>query len=241
VRTMDWQPSEDLIKWGEEHFASMAVDSIWSPDDSGVTFRKTDDKTYALVYRMNHPVSEQHYERLTILLKECGYTVEEPDDVQVVTPPLNPQAQAHMEFERRQEIARAWVCECGYPLANCDLEGATAEYVETVDAQTDTNETVPIDLWRYMLKCSNCGKVNSVDPDDFHLLAGDELFMQWTSSDKQYIALTRAQLKDFADAGLFDEGYGNNITVLGQERNGERVPPWLWGLSVIHSPLDEEE
>ena len=238
---MDWQPSEELIKWGEEHFASMAVDSIWSPDDSGVTFRKTDDKTYALVYRMNHPVSEQHYERLTILLKECGYTVEEPDDVQVVTPPLNPQAQAHMEFERRQEIARAWVCECGYPLANCDLESATAEYVETVDAQTDTNETVPIDLWRYMLKCDNCDKVNSVDPDDFHLLAGDELFMQWGSKDGQYIALTRAQLKDFADAGLFDEGYGDNITVLGQERNGERVPPWLWGLSVIHSPLDEEE
>ena len=206
MRTMDWQPSEDLIKWGEEHFASMAVDSIWSPADSGVTFRKTDDKTYALVYRMNHPVSEQHYERLTILLKECGYTVDEPDDVQVVTPPLNPQAQAHMEFERRQEIARAWVCECGYPLANCDLESATPEYVETVDAQTDTNETVPIDLWRYMLKCSNCGKVNSVDPDDFHLLAGDELFMQWGSSDRQYIALTRAQLKDFADAGLFDEG-----------------------------------
>ena len=58
MRTMDWQPSEDLIKWGEEHFASMGVDSIWSPDDSGVTFRKTDDKTYALVYRMNHPVSE---------------------------------------------------------------------------------------------------------------------------------------------------------------------------------------
>lgn len=238
---MDWQPSEELIKWGEEHFASMAVDSIWSPDDSGVTFRKTDDKTYALVYRMNHPVSEEHYQRLTILLKECGYTVEEPDDVQVVTPPLNPQAQAHMEFERRQEIARAWVCECGYPLANCDLEGATAEYVETVDAQTDTNETVPIDLWRYMLKCDNCDKVNSVDPDDFHLLAGDELFMRWDSSNKKYIALTRAQLKDFADAGLFDEGYGDTITVLGQEINGERVPPWLWGLSVLHSPLDEEE
>ena len=237
MRTMEWQPSEDLINWGNEHFASMAVDSIWSPDDSGVTFRKTDDKTYALVYRMNHPVSEEHYERLTILLRECGYTVEEPDDVQVVTPPLNPQAQAHMEFERRQEIARAWVCECSYPLANCDLDNTECEYVETVEAQTDTNETVPIDLWRYMLKCSNCDKVNSVDPDDFHLLAGDELFMKWNG----YIALTRAQLKDFADAGMFDEGYDNGITVLGQERNGERVPPWLWGLSVIHSPIREEE
>ena len=65
--------------------------------------------------------------------------------------------------------------------------------------------------------------------------------MQCGESYRLYFALTREQLKDFADAGLFDEGYGDNITVLGQERNGERVPPWLWGLSVIHSPLDEEE
>ena len=154
----------------------MTVNSIWSPDDSGVTFKKTDEKTYALVYRMNHPVSEQHYDRLKILFRECGYVVEEPDDVQVVTPPLNPQAQAHMEFERRQDIARAWVCECGFPLANCDLENHTAEYVETVEAATDTNETVPIDLWRYKINCGQCDTEISIDPDDFHLLAGVEFF-----------------------------------------------------------------
>jgi len=146
-----------------------------------------------------------------------------------------------MEFERRQDIARAWVCNCGYPLANNQLENAKAEYVETIEAQTDTKETVPIDLWRYMLSCNECGEEISVDPDDFHLLAGDELFMRWTSSTHRYSALTRMQLKDFADAGLFDEGYSHTITVLGQERNGERVPPWLWGLSVIHIPIDEEE
>lgn len=247
MRTMDWQPSEDLIKWGEEHFASMTVNSIWSPDDSGVTFKKTDEKTFALVYRMNHPVSEQHYDRLKILLGECGYNVEEPDDVQVVTPPLNPQAQAHMEFERRQDIARAWVCECGFPLANCELENHTAEYVETVEAATDTNETVPIDLWRYKINCGQCDTEISIDPDDFHLLAGDELFMQWTSSTHNYVALTRAQLKDFADNGMFDltdsGGYPDFITVLGQKCNDEPVPPWLWGLSVLKNKKDitEEE
>ena len=238
---MDWEPSEELLNWGREHFASMSVNSIWSPDDSGVTFRKMDEKTFALVYRMNHPVSETHYERLKILLQECDYIVSEPDDVEVVTPPLNPQAQAQMEFERRQEIARAWVCNCGYPLANNELENAKAEFVETVEAQTDTKETVPIDLWRYILSCNECSEEISVDPDDFHLLAGDELFMRWSSSTHRYSALTRMQLKDFADAGVFDNGYSHTITVLGQERNGERVPPWLWGLSVIHIPIDEEE
>jgi len=248
VRTMEWQPSEELIDWGKEHFANMTVNSIWSPDDSGVTFKKTDEKTFALIYRMNHPVSETHYERLKILLDACDYVVEEPDDVEIVTPPLNPQAQANMEFERRQDIAKAWVCECGFPLANNELENNTAEYVETVEAETDTKETVPIDLWRYKINCAQCNEEISIDPDDFHLLAGDNLFMQWTSSTHNYVALTRMQLKDFADNGLFDltddGGYPEFITVLGQKKNDESVPPWMWGLSVMANKnviLKEEE
>ena len=248
MRTMEWQPSEELIDWGKEHFANMTVNSIWSPDDSGVTFKKTDEKTFALIYRMNHPVSETHYERLKILLDACDYVVEEPDDVEIVTPPLNPQAQANMEFERRQDIAKAWVCECGFPLANNELENNTAEYVETVEAETDTKETVPIDLWRYKINCAQCNEEISIDPDDFHLLAGDNLFMQWTSSTHNYVALTRMQLKDFADNGLFDltddGGYPEFITVLGQKKNDESVPPWMWGLSVMANKnviLKEEE
>ena len=55
------------------------------------------------------------------------------------------------------------------------------------------------------------------------------------------------QLKEFADNGLFDltegGGYPDFVTVLGQKCNGESVPPWMWGLSVLKNKKDitEEE
>lgn len=32
---MKWEPSRELIAWGEEHFSGMPLDSVWAPDDSG--------------------------------------------------------------------------------------------------------------------------------------------------------------------------------------------------------------
>ena len=41
VRTMDWKPNEDLIKWGNEHFKALSAKPMWTPQDSGVQFMKT--------------------------------------------------------------------------------------------------------------------------------------------------------------------------------------------------------
>ena len=62
-----------------------------------------------------------------------------------------------------------------------------------------------------------------MNPDDYHLLAGDEYFMRWRVDDShQFMALTRAQMKDMQDAGIL------NGEVLGSNLNGKKVPPWLW-------------
>ena len=113
------------------------------------------------------------------------------------------------------------------------------EYVETIDAETSNGGTTPIDLWRVVLSCDNCGKDNTIDPDDFHLLAGDDEFMRWRNGDKEYIALTREQLKDFADAGMFDEGYSNHTRPSWAFRGEDRVPPWL-GISCLIKNSTEE-
>ena len=62
VRSMDWQPSEELIAWGNEHFGGMPVDSVWSPDDSGVQYRKMSETSYALIFMLNHPLAQEHHE-----------------------------------------------------------------------------------------------------------------------------------------------------------------------------------
>jgi len=241
VRTMDWQPSKELIQWGNEHFGMLAKDSVWSPEDSGVQYRKMDDNKFALIFMLNHPLAQEHHEKFSLLMEACGYEVEKPDGLQMVTPPLNPIQQAEMQHEMRQKIAETWACECGFPLANCDLEQRVDEYVETIDADVGDGQTTPVDIWRCIIQCSACGTDLSIDPDDYHLLAGDSLFMSWTSSTHHYTALTRAQLKDFADAGLFTDGYSANITVLGEKVGDEKVPSWLWGISVISKELNDEE
>ncbi len=242
VRTMEWQPSEELIAWGNEHLAKIPVDGIWSPDDSGVQYRKMGENKYALIFMLNHPLAQEHNDKFTLLMETCGYEVEKPDGLEMVTPPIDPAAQAEMNFQNKQAIAQSWTCECGFPLANNDFSKSVAEFVETIDADTSNGNTTTIDLWRVMLSCISCGKDNHVDPDDFHLLAGDDEFMRWRIKDTEYIALTREQLKDFADAGMFDDGYPTHtVTVMGKMKDDERVPPWLWGISCLIRKIPTEE
>jgi len=230
----DWRPSEELVAWGNEHFGKMPVDSVWSPDDSGVQYRKMSETNYALIFMLNHPLAQEHHEKFTLLMKACGYTVEKPDGLVMETPPIDPAAQAEMNFRKKQELAQSWTCECGFHLSSNDFSKALYEYVETIDSQNSDGGAVPIDLWRVVMACGGCGKHLTVDPNDFHLLAGDDEFMRWRHGNQQYIALTREQLKNYADEGWFDAGYSNtHITVLGKFRNGVRVPPWLWGITCF--------
>lgn len=242
MRTMDWKPNEDLIKWGNEHFKALSVDAMWTPQDSGVQFMKTAEDTFQLVFMYNHPTAREHYEKLSLLLKECGYKVLQPDDVEVQTPPLNPQMQMQMEHEHKQKVAQGWKCQCGYPLANNELEKNVLEFVETIDAELDDGTTAPLELWRYIVPCNQCGDDISIDPDDFLLLAGDEAFMKWNNGEESLQALTRNNIVDLAEAGCFDESVPPFITLLGKTYKDEKVPPWMWGTTVriVHHGGEEE-
>jgi hypothetical protein len=128
---MEWQPSEELIAWGNEHFGKMPKDAIWSPDDSGVQYRKMSHTAYALIFMLNHPLAKEHHEKFTLLMEACGYTVEKPDGLEMVTPPIDSMAQAEMKFQAKQEVAQSWTCECGFPLANNDFSKSVYEYYNT--------------------------------------------------------------------------------------------------------------
>lgn len=227
MRTMDWQPDEEMLTWGRENFLAIPVEGIWSPEDAGVTYKKVKENTFALMMMYNHPDSQQHHERLKVLMGECGYEVLEGDG-EMVTPPLNPQSHIEQEFMIKQERARNWLCpDCDYPLANCDLETRDDEYVENVEAELSNGEHADIELWRCTIKCSGCDTDINMDPSDYHLLAGDSSFMRCEINNKTYIGLDRKQLKELADAGVL-EGQ-----VIGGKVDGHKVPPWMWGMYCL--------
>jgi hypothetical protein len=152
-----------------------------------------------------------------------------------------------MHYQQKQELAMGWKCDCGEPLANFELENRTDEYVETIEAQLDNGQSAPLQLWRCHITCPSCETDVAMEPDDYHVLAGDELFMQFTNMTARYTALTRMQNKDLAESGMFKgkplNDKGSMFCVLGETYEGERVPPWLWGCLVVrtHLPNEEEE
>ena len=85
-----------------------------------------------------------------------------------------------------------------------------------------------------------------MEPQDYHLLAGDELYMTWHTDNHTYKALTRIELKERADKGyLTEESLNDNSLyhVLGSDHDEGKVPPWMWGLLVERTTRkkDEEE
>ena len=75
VSTMEWEPSEALVAWGNEHFGKMPVGSIWAPDDSGVQYQKLGETSYVLIFLLDGPLAQEHHEKFTILMKACGYVL----------------------------------------------------------------------------------------------------------------------------------------------------------------------
>jgi len=172
---MNWQPTTEMITWGKEHLGAIPVDGVWSPEGSGVQYRKTAENTFALMFMYNHPECEVHHERYREIITACGYDMLEGDGVQKITPPLDPMARMQQEFEMKQEQARGWLCpSCEYPLANCELDEREDVFVETIDAELTGGDSTEIEIWSCNIKCTQCDEEIKMNPDDYHLLAGDE-------------------------------------------------------------------
>jgi hypothetical protein len=247
VRTMseesEWTPSEEDIAWTKEHLLHIGVDGVWSPENCGVTYVRQDENTFALMRMVDHPSAVKHHANFKKLFEACGIELLEGDGAVLVPPPLNAEEGAQQRFEEKQQIARGWKCECGTPLANFDLSKRVDKYIENKEILLSNGDTTMVELWCCDITCPNCDTVVSMDPDDYNLLAGDDLFMTWFDSQGgEHVALTRMQIKELADAGI-------DGTVLGSKspNTGDPVPPWMWGtytlyrLPEIIEKADEEE
>ena len=241
----DWQPESELLTWAKQHFESIPVNGVWSPDSTGVQYMKTDEKKWSLMSMYEHPESKDYHNKMIILMNAVGYEIATPDGFETITPPLDPSHQAKMHYQQKQELAMQWKCDCGEPLSNFDLENRTDEYVETIEGQLDNGQSTPLQLWRCHITCPTCEADVPMEPDDYHVLAGDGLFMQFTNMTARYTALTRMQNKDLAESGMFVgkplNDKGSMFCVLGETYEGGRVPPWLWGCLVVRTHLPSEE
>lgn len=227
----DWEPSEDMIAWAKEHFANIGIGGAWSPDGSGCTYVRKSENTWSLARIMDHPTATSHHIRFKTLFKLADLEILEGEAIHF-PPPKSPEEGAKQRFDEKREIALNWRCECELPLAEFDLTKRTDVFIEDKEVQLSNGDTSPVQIWACRITCPSCENEVEVDPDDYHLLAGDELFLQWGDREGgTYKAQTRMEICDLADAGIMGVALGKML--MGTD---EKVPPWMWGTYCVYHP-----
>ena len=103
------------------------------------------------------------------------------------------------------------------------LESAWPEMIAQVEGPRGSK---PTGVWAYKTTDPRTGGRISVDPEDYLLLMGDELYMRFQSGQRRYYAMTRDEMAESIDRGDAESG---QAAVIGTQVDGEMVPPWMWG------------
>ena len=212
----------ELKVWMLEHFGRMAPGAVWRPEGTGLRYRKTGDDVLTLDHRIDHPDSIHHHERIVRLMALVNLRVED-DEVMVTPAALSAEDAFRQEMQERQAIAASWTTENGIPLKDLPLEDAYPEYLGEREVLLDDGETSTIEDWGIAVPDGD-GDVVMMNPDDYNLLAGDDLFMRYKNEFGYLTALTRQQMFDMSERGELGVLVGGTCP-----DTGEKVPPWMWG------------
>ena len=212
----------ELQVWMLEHFNKMAPSAVWSPEGTGLRYRKSGDDVLTLDHRVDHPDSIHHHERIVRLMASVNLRVE--DEGAMVTPAaLTAEDAFRQEMQERQTIAASWTTEDGTRLADLPLEQAYPAYLGEREVLLDDGETSTIEDWAVMVPYEN-GDDIAMNPDDYNLLAGDDLFMRYKNDYGFVRALTRQQMFEMSNSGELGVLVGSECP-----DTGVKVPPWMWG------------
>jgi len=238
----------ELIEWAKKHFAEMNIGGVWMPEGSGLAYQKSEKRKWKLIRRIDNEESLFNHNKMKVLMFDAGYVVNDTD-AEIMPEPESMEEAHAQEIAMKREIAQLWTDSDGTLLIDMDLENVWPEFVEDKEMMLDNGETTSIEIWAYKPTNPNTGEQLSIDPDDYHLLMGDQYFMRFCvpsslslSQIQQFRALSRQEMVEYIDAGNEGIGIGSKIKV--HFKNGvveDKVPPWMWGTYCEETDIKEEE
>ena len=241
--TDEWKPTKELIEWAKGHFAQMNVGGLWMPEGSGLTYVKESDTKWRLQSILDSDEVRENHMRMKTLMWDVGVTV--VDDEPAILPVPRPEEEAYLqEVTMKRDIARSWADKDGTLLIDMGLEDVFPEFIEDKEILLDNGDTTTIEIWGYKATNPNTGEEIVIDPDDYHLLMGDQYFMRFLYGDMVWTALSRQEMVNHIDGGegqVSASGVGKEYIEGFNEPT--RIPPWMWGTYCQFSDLmtDEEE
>jgi hypothetical protein len=231
--TDEWKPNKELIDWAKGHFSQMSVGGVWMPEGSGLTYVKVDEKKWRLKSMIDTDESKANHDRMKMLMWDVGIVIID-DEPSMLPVPTSAEEAYMQEVHMKREIAQSWADKDGTLLVEMGLEEVYPEYIEDKEILLENGDVQNVEIWAYKPTNSNTGEQLSIDPDDYHLLMGDEYFMRFKHAGIVYTALSRQAMVEAVDAG--EKGIG-----VGSKMEGGKVPPWMWGTYCSLRDGSEEE
>jgi len=217
----------------------LRLNGLWEPAGLGLSYMKTGDRSLKLVQQEKNPTASQARIRMSILMKDIGWKVDESEVEMVDIEHLSPQERHMQEMMKRQEVAQNWPCpECVTPLAAFPLEEGVWKFEGEEDMELPTGDTEKVERWVVVIKCPVCDTSVPMEPYDYGLLAGDDAMVVYRANTISYTALSRPEIIDFIDNKLTD-----SLVITGTfcAFSGELLPPHVRGAVVVFSSIEEEE
>lgn len=242
--TNEWKPTRELLEWAQVQAKEMNIGQAWMPPGSGLTYVKVDDNTWSLMRMVDNEEARDNHNRMKVLMFDVGVKIED-DKTEILPMPENSEQAYMQEVAMKQQIAQSWADEDGTRLVDLDLENSWPKYVEDKEILLDNGDTETIELWVYEVTNPNTGNTLSINPDDYHLLVGDQYFMRFRNTKtvaspwsvrrpSVYRALSRQEIIEHVENGGVGEAIGKKLA-------GDGVPPWMWGTYCEVIPLDDYE
>jgi len=226
-----WSPEQSDLDWTLKQLNALGVDEVWSTGE--MQYKRTGVKELSLLTRTER-AGEAHARLLTVL-SELGWSCD--DSGAAITPDDPMEQMLHAQRE-----AQDWACpseDCDTRLVDCGLEKARwVSHGLQLAVNPNTGDETEAERWLVHLRCVDCAEDIRMNPLDYALIAGDDLFHTYTTATHVYHTLSREALIALVDAGEGDTG-----TALGsRDLDGDLLPPHLQGtFCLISDRLESEE
>ena len=222
-----WEPTEDDLHWTLEELDAIAIDGVWQTGE--MQYVRTGEKELTLLSRTER--SAEAHLRVLIVLAAIEWTCKD-DEANVV--PDDPLAQ----LQQAQEQARGWECpvdDCDTNLVDCDLTDVLWVIHGMQPAMDAEGNETQAERWLVHLTCTGCASETPMNPLDYALLAGDDLFYTYRTRDAEYTSLSREATIELVDAG--DAG----VPLGSFDLQGNTLPPHMQGTYCMVRSLHSEE
>ena len=210
-----WTPTDTDLEWTRAQLDALGMGEVW--DAGEMKYQRTGEAQLTLLTRTER-ATEAHG-RVLIALESLEWECVDGDAIITPDDPVE-------QLQQAQEFAREWRCpneECETLLVDCDLDAAAWVNMGMQPAIALDGSEMEAERWLVDVPCISCATPVPMNPLEYALIAGDDLFHTFSTPEVTYRVLSREQT-----IALIDEG-GEGFALGSRGINNEAIPPHMQG------------